>query len=177
MRRRIMITLACVAAPVGGLAAQDNVSAPAGTRVRVTGSEVRARPVTGTVVGWHADTLVLLLQEGGESLRVPAAALARLEVSRGRRSNAGRGARLGLLGGAVVGAGLGAAFADAQVVSNGTMVALAAGFGSVTGMLLGAGIGAAIHSERWEDVPLPDVALVLAPPGAGGLTLRISVSF
>jgi len=176
MRRGIVLALTCLSPPIAAVAGQDPDPAPAGTRVRVTTTEPRPERVTGTVVEWRGDTLVLAPQDGGGSVRVPTAALAQLEVSRGRRSNAGRGARWGFLGGAVLGTGLGAAFADAQVVSNGAIVALAAGFGGLTGMLLGAGIGAGIHSERWEDVPAKDVSASLMP-SRNGLTFGVAIAF
>jgi len=127
-----------------------------------TGSRVRVRTATapdvwqkGTVASWHQDALELSI-EGGWNRTLPLPELVSLEISRGRKSNTGKGALVGGIAGAAIGAVSSIAIAIADPLEG-------AGFGEYTLYTLGvtavgAGIGALIGSlartERWEAVPL-----------------------
>jgi hypothetical protein len=123
--------------------------------------------VQGDLLRLSEDSLYILPAGGVDTLAFATGAIDRLEVSRGRRSNAGKGALLGL----AIGAGAGLVFgalASAEECSGfgctevgpGEVVAVMALFGA-TGAGLGALIGAASHSERWEQVPRPYVSAQL----------------
>jgi hypothetical protein len=101
----------------------------------------------------NADTPVLAVGERTRSF--PRAAVTRLDISTGRKSNAGTGA----LTGSLLGAGLGAFALGTSAVCRdegvGTTCAVVGGAaGGVAGLLIGAIIGAASKSDRWQAVPL-----------------------
>jgi hypothetical protein len=109
-----------------------------------------------------------------------------LDVHRGRKSAAGKGALIGLGAGAVAGVTLGfAACAGASGspctddTGEGSPVAFAAVLGA-TGAVLGAGIGAlfglAIGTDRWEAVPLEGIRVTFTPAYDGQPGLALSVS-
>ena len=99
------------------LVAQEDLRLVPGKRVRVTASKFlqrvkgvsisRARRIeklqyVGSVVALNADTLVMKAQDWDESFFIPFENLKKLELSRGTKSNLGKGAKVGCL----VGAGL-----------------------------------------------------------------------
>jgi hypothetical protein len=137
-----------------------------------TGVRVRLRS-TSTGKEWHQGNL---LQIGGDSLTLgtesdtlsfAARSVTKLEVSRGRKSNVDKGAKIG----AGVGVGLGI-IASAAVASDddcfcsditaGDVILLTALFGA-TGTGIGALIGSASHSERWAKVEQPWVSVRVQP--------------
>ncbi len=160
------------------LLAQDDLRLVPGKRVRVTASKFlqrvkgvsisRARRIdeltyVGRVIALKADTLVLKAQDWDESFFIPFEHLQKLEVSRGRKSNLGKGAKVGFL----IGSGLGAIFgaiagagnclglddsADPDGCSINLGIYTGAAFG-ILGMGFGAGVGAAHPGEVWEEVP------------------------
>jgi hypothetical protein len=81
-----------------------------GTRVRLMESPASGHRITGSVVGSEGDT-VRLVGDAGDVLLIPASAFTRYEISRGVRSNLGRGLGFGALFGglgAIVGSIIGA---------------------------------------------------------------------
>jgi hypothetical protein len=160
-------------AHTGQARAQETPGARPGERVRVTSDRVPASPLIGTLVGWEADTLrikVPLRSWNGvgprpfETIGIPTAALARVEVHRGVRRNRGRSALVGALIGGVLGgvaAGAGAGDGDFYDPGPGAQVLGAAAFG--------AGIGALLFPSRrdvWEPVPLTAPVDSVTPPVA-----------
>jgi hypothetical protein len=148
-----------------------------GQRVRVTAPGLDVNKLQTTFHEVRSDTLVL------ESMVVPLSYLARLEVSRGRKSNALKG----LLIGSVVGVGVGAALgiwgasrptstSEAVWCYEGTAACAAVG-GLVVGAaggLVGLGIGALSKTERWEEVPLDRLRVSVVPQRGGfGIGARI----
>jgi hypothetical protein len=113
---------------------------------------------TGTLTSWRQDSLDLGI-DGGWHRTIPLPDLVAIEISRGSKSNTGKGALIGGIAGAVIGVASSIAVAIADPVEG-------AGFGEYAVYSLGvtaagAGIGALIgslaRSERWEAVPLsPD---------------------
>jgi len=133
------------------------------------GARVRLRS-TGTGKEWQQGNLLQIdgdsvtLSTENDTLSLAARSVSKLQVSRGRKSHAGKGAKIG--GG--VGAGLGiilsaAAAADDDCfgcpeVGVDTAILVAALFGA-TGAGIGALIGSASHSEHWATVKAPWVTI------------------
>ncbi len=166
-----------------------------GARVRVTGhfcqpsysNCVGGRPEhrVGTFVAWKADTLVV--HSNGDTLSVPASLVTRLDVSRGRKTNTGKGSGIGLLVGVVVGAIIGYASYE-ECVPRGWFSCIGAvdpelyalGGGIVGGLVgggVGALIGALIRTDRWQEVPLDRLRVSLGPQRDGRFGLGASVRF
>ena len=137
---------------------QATVAADSGSRVRITVDKPSKHSWVGTLVSADADSLRFTTDTGG-LVAIPTASVTRFERSRGRRSNAGKGA---LIGGLSVGAagliiGIGAAADNSswgldvgvEDVALVTLITGAAGAG------LGALIGAASKGERWEPLAIP----------------------
>lgn len=144
----------------GNLAAQAD-----GTPIRLQTTAKSGKWVTGRAAGITTDSVRIVPDTGADTLRYARNELHRLEVSVGRKSNAGRGA---LAGGAILGAfgvALGAVAAQGcdDCGSNATG-AFAAGFGlggAAAGAAIGALIGSGSHREQWQAVE------VLPSPAAG----------
>lgn len=132
---------------------------PAGARVRVTLAS--SEKLVGTLAGAHRDTLLVRPVDAQEARALPLGTLTRLEVSRGIHSRTGRGALIGLVGGAAAGAAGGMiACAGGNCVHNGedltTLVPVALGIGTgVLGAGVGALLGSGVRGESWATVPLP----------------------
>lgn len=102
------------------------------------------------------DDDAVTLETEGEALRpIPLSPTARLEIARGTKSHAGRGAGLGaIIGGAGL-AVVGAASCDGQGWVEPGPGACAAGgalVGAGAGALVGLIIGSASHTDRWVEV-------------------------
>jgi hypothetical protein len=124
----------------------------------VTIDERPQRPWVGTLLSADADSVRLTSSKNGQTVAVPTISVVRLERSRDRRSNAGRGALIGGL------AGAGAALLLGIIASSGDdsgyeigsdEFAAGTALFSATCAALGSLIGAASHRERWESIPLP----------------------
>jgi len=159
-----LFVLAAALVFLGG-SASDAASAPdsppaTGTRVRVTLLErVPAKSLPGgshigRLLALDADSLVLEQQNAsGTRLALHRPSIATLEVSQGRRSRAGRGALLGLIGGAVGGSAFGPNPLATKTAAQG-FDPLAFGIvGAFGGLGLGALVGSSIHLESWHSVP------------------------
>jgi hypothetical protein len=148
MHRIIGSTVALAVLTAGTLAAQQALEA--GTRVRIHTAGATT-PLTGTVA--YRDTgSVAVLRAPADTAFVPLTSITSVEVSAGRRSNIGRGAKWGALVGAGAGALLGlAAMSEddgyfefgAEAVPIGML-----GVG-VLGGAVGGLFGALTTSERW----------------------------
>lgn len=167
----------------GGLSAQEERIAPiaAGSRVRVTSQACALRDeqtVLGSVSG---DTL--RATSGDLDIRCPLGVVERLEVYRGRGGNKLVGAAVG----GALGAGLGlllvvaspdsdclGGIGDTCRMTTGGYVAGAVIFGGI-----GAGLGVLIASrmDHWEQVPLDQLQVSLAPHRDGRLGIGLAVTF
>jgi hypothetical protein len=137
-----------------------------GTRVRLMESPASGHRITGSIVGSEGDTL-RLASDAGDVLLIPASAFTRYEISRGVRSNLGRGLGFGALFGALGGVIVGLASADENSWVCSTSCSAVAGgvvFGGL-GAIVGSIIGASSHRERW-------VQANSGAPLAVGLSLR-----
>ena len=160
--------------PVAAVRAQQPVAVSIGQRVRVRTDSGTATVVTGTLVG--QDSLAIQLQvlhprtflnsDAPEStiVTVPVARVRQLEVSTGRRRNAGRGAVIGLGVGAGLGLALGiAAMSDPWLKGNAGDVATVTVVTGVVGAGIGALVGLAASGDRWEVVRPAGVRISLVP--------------
>ena len=155
-----------------------------GARIQFDAPSLGGR-VTGTLVEWESDTLVVRVDgyAAGLGLMVPVDSVTRLEVRRERRMTL-EGIGVGLLAGTLT-----ALAADPDWVDeNGdctTLPCLAynvspnldtrlAVFG-IVGVLLGTIAGSAEKTTSW--VPVPLVRLNVGPAPGGGLALGVRISF
>jgi len=163
--------------------AQEIPAVTIGDRVRIKALSVSWRPLAGSIVTLNADSLILKLDKEDIPLAIPHASVTKLEVSRGKERNAGKGAGIGLLIGAGVGALAGISAGDdcssgQFLCFSGPQKALILGVeGGGIGFLSGAFIGFFILTNRWEEVPLDRLRLSLTPQRQGGLALSASLAF
>ncbi|MEO8622907.1 MAG: hypothetical protein ABI625_17675 [bacterium] len=152
---RVMLASALLAASSRPLAAQE---INPGARVRITTSGTR-EPSVGNVVSATEQGLVARLASG-DTIRVPASNLAGLEISDGQSRHIWLGAGLGFIGGAAVGALIGAAtppdancnfMCDDKVLGE----AIGAGLLGIAGTVVGGIIGATHTTENWRAIQLP----------------------
>lgn len=155
-----------------------------GARVRFDAPSLGGR-ITGTVLAWESDTLVVSVDgdPAGLGLVVPADSVTRIDVRRERAMTA-EGVVIGLLGGSLL-----AVIASPDWVDeNGECTPLAclaykvsprldtrvAVLGGV-GALLGAIVGSETKTRSWVPVHLERVGV--SPGPDGGLALGVRISF
>ena len=155
-----------------------------GARVRVTSSEpgFLGSPTVANVLAQRGDTLFLRREGTRDTLPISLRSITQLDVSTGRSSHIGKGMGLGFLGGAVIGAILGAA--THKSCSGGPACFTQGGDALVAGLvvgligtLAGGAIGAVWQTENWERLAVMSVKLGfrVAPSGTGGL--MVSATF
>lgn len=177
----------------GLLAAQTGPANEVGPRVRLTLLESggadsivaapQPRVMIGRLVSVDGDSVILVQGRDQLSTSVAMESIQRLEVSRGRRSRAGRGALVGFLAGAVTGAVTGYWICRGCEPDGlaGFVALVVGGMGALAGTGVGAIVGAIARTERWEPRPLTDlpVGVRLSPTVgfrlAGSIPLRISL--
>jgi hypothetical protein len=156
MRRRISliaVAIAVVFFPLP-LAGQDVAPpAPRDSRVRATMKVPVGLEYVGTLEGWDAESL-RLSGPGGPPERLELSELSKLEVSRGMKGNAGKGALIGA-GVGLVGGIVGAVLSDFESDAYGLGALSIVAFSSLGGMALGAITGAFIKTEKWQELPIP----------------------
>ena len=176
--RTLSSVLVIALAAAADLAAQQDTLVVLGARVRVTAPTVAENRLVGTVAAVDADTLVLGVKHGTSSLAIPFASMTSLEVSRGKKSNVGKGLGIGFLAGAALGAVIGFAAGDDPpgflAFSSEQKAAAGAILGGLAGGVIGGVVGATGPSERWETVPLDQIRVSLTPRGGG---LEVTAKF
>ena len=142
------------------LRSQESAPLEIGSRVRVKAGAQQPW-VVGNLLQLPADSVWLHTGDSVSSVALATSSLASFEFSRGRKSQAGRGAWIGLGSGAIIGLIVGAAtYEDCSGClapdpgAAGSAVLGAVLFG-VFGLGVGALIGGSIDAERWEPVPPP----------------------
>ena len=150
-----LLLAGALAAPAGA-----QVTLQPGAKVRITAPSTGVDRFQGTIIS-TGDTIDVA--RGDARVRVPAAAVTRLELSRGksRLAGAGHGALWGAGSGLVFGALTSGLRDNPDVVcedgsgceaySTGEWLALNATGGALWGVLIGAIVG----KERWDAVPVP----------------------
>ncbi len=173
--------------PSATLSAQVPPPLEPGQRVRVTARDSIGQPrgrLVGMVVTVTAENIVV--EQRGDQLTIPREVVTRLEVSRGRKSNVGKGAAFGFLGGAGLGALLGAVvgasaqrgdFCQRDSGCAGEYALIGGAAFGVLGAGIGAIVGAASKTDRWEEVPLDRLSVGFAPQRDGRFALGLSVRF
>jgi len=154
----VMFVVAMMGAPPAQGQGVESVRQDARVRLAADGERM-----TGTLVERGRDTLWVRFDQTDTVSAVPLARLRRLEVSRERRSNAGRMALAGFVVGAVPGVVSGA------TCDCGNRAAAVLLLGAITGGLgaaIGAVLGATSHHDVWEVVPLA-VAAASGSPALG----------
>jgi hypothetical protein len=189
-RLSLVLTMALFPLLVEAVMAETPEPPPSPPRVRVTAPSVSGKRLVGTIVALDDTILTLQPQGAGEKIRIPRAAIARLEASR-RRSRKPLGAGIGLL------AGIGAAVAihraaDKTCERAGNREgadqagALFTCLGSSTAGLLGeilsipagALIGRAVApSEKWEETTADHLRLTVGAGHGGGLRAGLAIRF
>ena len=182
MRPITFLVAVLAVVPFNAVTAQDSLPVKPGDRVRVTHNcvarargSLRCRKDTGSFHGVSRDTLALL---GG--FGTPINSITKLEVSRGRKSNAVKGALLGGIPTGLIIGGLVAALCASPDIgcSNGLgLVAAGFGVGFVGGAFIGGVIGALSTTDRWEEVPLDQLRVSFVPQRDGRFRLGLSVGF
>ncbi len=172
-----VIFLTAVANP---LTAQERSIEP-GARVRIKAPTLSKRPIVGTFEGVRDSILLVRGNRATTATEIRLGQIERLDVSQGKKSNAGAGALAGLLSGAALGAGFGLVACGSgsgceDFGGTGTIALFTGAIGAGGGLLLGVIIGAATQSDRWEEVA-PDrlrVGLTLNQGRGVGLGLSFA---
>ena len=164
-------------------------------KVRVHAPVISKRRIIGEIVKMNRDTLVLKLarmpwpqlreitantvmtQDGQTLYQVPMSSITNLEVSMGRRRNAGKGFGFGL--------GLGLTFlivvrttdSGAPGPGRGAALIIIGVGGAVSLCLLSTLIGVATKSEKWVEVPPQRLNLSIAPTPDKGLRAALTFNF
>ena len=168
---RVLIATAAAIGLGASTAAADEHAVSIGDRVRVSAPSVSPKRIEGTLVVVDSETLTIA--SGGASVGVPRSGIAKLEVTRGRKSHWVTGALIG----AGWGVGVGVLFsnppssADHFSIDTGALAA-----GVVMGATLGALIGAVLRTDRWTTVP-GAATLRIGPVPGRGVALSMRVSF
>jgi hypothetical protein len=146
---------------------------PTGSRVRVTPSaDSTETTLTGRLEDVVGDTLVVRANDEPAPRTITINRVRLLEVSRGVRGHAGRGALIGFAAGAAAGVAAGVVSCEHGCSDDGNdqTVLVAGAYGLLAGFA-GLGIGAVIgnhaRGERWQRVPLSEVGVGVQPSGGG----------
>ena len=160
--------LGAVLAAAAPPAAPDRFDLPRGLRVRVGSTE---GPVAGNVHGSDADAL-LIADGAGRIVRVPRAAVTRLEIYSGRKDHLVRGAVIGAAAG--IAFGLVATRSSAPDPSCGCeedWSPLATMLLATMGGSAGAVVGNVVNTDTWMAIP-PERLRPAQPKGAVRITVR-----
>jgi hypothetical protein len=140
---------------------------PAGIRIRVTSPALQPSRLVATVIGQHADTLVVRGDGRPDSTVLASATVTRLELSRGFHSRTLKGLVVGALAGTAFGAVSSYATykktecttfvgcSDTGIASRSAATTLGAIAGGALGALVGAAVGAVVRVEEFQYLALP----------------------
>ena len=131
------------------------------------------RWLTGELVGIDDQYLMMRLSRTGQTLKLPAGRVTRLEVSRGgtRGKAALRGAGIGALSLALIAGTAGSCSGRSSCfLDSGASAAL----GAVSGTVWGALIGLSIGGERWRPAQVPRVQVGVMPLPRGGAGVKLA---
>ncbi len=181
MRPVTFLVAVLALAPLTHVTAQEPPPVNVGDRVRLTAPTLDIDKYDGTLRAMDRDTLIV------DSLRVALLSVTRLDVHRGRKSNAGKGALVGGIVGGVLGGVAGAVLAGFCEMNGGSSqpasecrpafmavgTLAVGGFGALVGVVVGAGS----TGDRWEEVSLDRLRVSFAPQRDGRFGLGLSVRF
>jgi hypothetical protein len=179
----------------GTVAAQQDTTLRLPVRVRVSVASGRSRTerqsgnepaghdhIIGTLVRVSRDTVVVLPAGKDVPMAIPSARVNTIEISRGRRSEASRGALVGFLVGGVGGAIAAIIHCSGSCEENqgafGDEAGLAIiGGGALAGTGIGWLVGSMFHQEGWQPVSLRRIHVAFAPVSSHRMSLAVSVPF
>jgi hypothetical protein len=142
-----LLALASAAAPA---AAQESRTLHIGAPIRLAGFGIPGGAITGMLAGVAGDTILVGVTGGIVAERIPRAAVTHLYLLVGRKSGAGRAARVGMFVGLAAGAGV--AFAERNRLTTPSIFIALGGAG---GAMIGGAVGQFIFREpRWTEAPL-----------------------
>ncbi|MDH3456271.1 MAG: hypothetical protein OER90_05465 [Gemmatimonadota bacterium] len=172
--RAVALLAAFLLAPLADALGQELPLQP-GQRVRVTVPNLDVSKQETQFQRLNRDTLVV------SSASYALSDVTRLDVWRGQRSVAGKGALFGFVGGAVVGAVVGYSLGDSEgfcvfACSAEAKGAWGAGIGGGAGAISGLLIGALIKTDKWERVAV-DRLRVSVVPRRDGFGVGASIAF
>lgn len=174
----VSLLLPSFAAAAGPVCGQQAAPVDSGARLRIRAPAIAHARLTGTLVSWRQDTIVLRSDLDRALVTVPTATITEIQRSTGRRSNVVRGAAIGTLAGASTGALV--ALATGQPGNQETRAFIAA-FGAVVGgafgLVAGTIAGALSPGDRWELIPSRGVGLRVTIPPGGRPGLGLAVTF
>ncbi len=181
MRVLIAALTASLIVPPSLLSGQQPLPLESGERVRMVydcgnavmysgGRRINCTDTEANVTAMTNDSIILAVDERTTPFAVPLASVTSLEVVRGQKRRAGRGALIGLGIGAGAGA-IGGAIAEAAgeqfcidtCGSGGVITLVSAAFGGLSGLVIGTAVGAFIKTDHWEEVPLDRLRVSFAP--------------
>lgn len=186
MRRFAPVLLLVVLAATAS--AQESRGLPSEVQpgVRVRAVSPAAGTVTGRVTAVQGDDFLVARDRLADTVRLSASQLSSLDLSVGRHKRRWRGAGVGLLGGAALGAVIGAATYRKPDCSGATYFCdLNRGFDAAFGAVVFGGIGAATgalvgagKADDWKPLALPArTSLELFVRPAGNARLGLSLHF
>jgi hypothetical protein len=184
--RAISVVLLAVCTASGSLLAAQEMPLEAGARVRVKAPPSHPNWENGTLSGWTDESLVLAPEDAriDSPLRLARDQIAELEVYRGRKSAAGKGALYGLLGGAVAGLGFALISCEGWTEScvddgygTGDVAVFTTLLGAAGGAAIGALIGLAAKTNDWEPVPMEGLRISIGPHPGGRWEFALSATF
>jgi hypothetical protein len=154
-----VIALAVVPAAFGQAQPADSSLHP-GAKIRVTPLSWALERVTGTLVQVDGDSLQVQTRKG--IYAISRSEIARLDVSRGKKSAAGKGLEWGFLGGALAGAVVSTLVCSTNTCTfiegpdaPAVWIPLGTAIGAAGGALVGLVIGSLTHTDRWERLSAP----------------------
>ena len=160
--------LVCLASPA---AAQDHVTYEPGLRVRVETRSMPGTRIVGTLRSWTGDSIVIEsdADQAVGSVSLPLGDVTRVDFSMGTRSQWGKGALYGLLGGTLIGLGLGAAGCEEGgfIMTREECIGSASMGMAFVGALVGGTVGIFVRTERWEQLSLDRARISIVPAGRG----------
>jgi hypothetical protein len=180
MRAVASVLSLSVLLPLTSLPAQEPFSLEPGAWIRITAPGAGADALAVEFVAIEGDTLRVQNVVNALPMQFPMASLTRFEVRRGRKSvGAVTYAALGAVAGTmmVLVAEPRQCLEDVEPECPAVEVRWELAAGAAAGALLGALAGTLIKTDRWEEVPLDQLRVSLAPQREGRLSIGLSVAF
>ena len=182
----VFVALSIVPLLLGAQSGQTIDRLAPGSRVRITAPGKPARPAT--LIVRRPDTLLVRWDDSIGSEPVPLADISRLDVSLGQhrsvRRNAGIGALIGVVGGAILGAATYSPCTDTGLLacymepdSRGQAAVYGGAAGGALGVVVGALTGLP-KRERWEPVTTSAARAAMSiAPSERGVAVRVALRF
>lgn len=154
-----------------------------GDLVRIYAPGIQGKSIIGTV--YEVSTSAMLVSAEDSSFTIPFASINKLDISKGKKRNAGKGALIGAglvgLTGGIIGA---ASYKECNeegflacigYVDKTSLTVVGVLLGTLTGSAVGAIIGSTVESHKWDRIPLK-LSAVVAPNHDQALSLNPTIS-